>query len=571
MINTLSRKLSQLRHDPVLRRWLVGRLVGRYPGEPSYLPHRPPYLNENAFAGPAGEQSVFSFPILDRSKAPGAIDLPLPGYSYSLCPGEGRALFEFEFEDLETRLAVQRFAWLPLVTGLISPGWVQELWTLWYEMYGQPDNDWNWHPYTAAERAINILTWSARFGLPEPRGETLSTLEIHGDHILNNLEYFGDHHTSNHLSNNGRGLYALGLYLGSTHLADVGSTILVNEAERIFLPSGILREGSSHYHLLLTRNYLFAWLLAEKFGRPEKSQLRQIASNCLAVNPHLSISGHVPLIGDISPDCPPGYLSDSSGQTENWRDTLDDNDRAKLADLEGSVPPLAPETLAEDGWHRFGLGPWHGIWRAQPNGWTTMPGHGHEDCMSFVLNYEGEAIFVDPGRGSYNDTSDANFYKSALAHNSVLVDGQSPFPPNKPYYNDAFRKSVCGPGATLHCDENAIEICHSGFQRISGVKNVCRRWVFDEKRLTILDTVDGKGRRRISQNFVTSNEVLREKGAIILRSKHHQIRISPVAGELNVRPIENWIEYGKGTPANLITMERDARLPYRSETVIEVL
>ena len=89
-------------------------------------------------------------------------------------------------------------------------------------------------------------------------------MQAHAPAILGALEYFGDSYTSNHLANNGRGLFLLGLALGDAASADIGGRILLNEAKRIFLPSGVLREGSTHYHALLARNYAVAAEAARK-------------------------------------------------------------------------------------------------------------------------------------------------------------------------------------------------------------------------------------------------------------------------------------------------------------------
>ena len=32
--------------DPILRCWLVGRALGRFPGEPPFTAHHPPYLSD---------------------------------------------------------------------------------------------------------------------------------------------------------------------------------------------------------------------------------------------------------------------------------------------------------------------------------------------------------------------------------------------------------------------------------------------------------------------------------------------------------------------------------------------
>src|SRR5690606_15729932 len=136
-----------------------------------------------------------------------------------------------------------------------DPAWLTLLWQAWAERFGRPDDGWAWHPYSAAERVVNILDFAQRRGLPAPADHTAALLARHAPAIAERLEYFGEHHTSNHLSNNGRGLYRLGLALGLPAATEMGMRILLAEAERIFAPSGVLREGSSHYHLLLTRNY----------------------------------------------------------------------------------------------------------------------------------------------------------------------------------------------------------------------------------------------------------------------------------------------------------------------------
>jgi hypothetical protein len=214
----------------------------------------------------------------------GPIELPLAGTLLKLNPGDEEGIFGRSFDDIETLLALHRFAWVPLVEGSgVTTSWVQALWDVWRKAFGEPDDGWAWHPYTAAERAINILDLAEAKGLPEPVGETMALLAAHAGVIFKNLEYFGDHDTSNHLANNGRGLYRLGLALDIDWAADAGAKILDQEAKRILMPSGVLREGSSHYHLLIARNYADAWLAARRHGRPEEDSLGGITARMLAV------------------------------------------------------------------------------------------------------------------------------------------------------------------------------------------------------------------------------------------------------------------------------------------------
>ena len=569
MGKNLSRKLIQIKRDPILRRWIYGRLIGRYPGEPVYKRHVPPYLEDLLSNSESHFSGAYNFPIIDSTGVFESVVVPLAGQTFVLSPDEPEAVFLTQFEDLETYLSAQRFAWLPLVPEAVNGAWVQKLWAIWSDQNTQPDTSWNWHPYTVAERAINILFWSCRYGLPEPRQKTFELIEIHGHHILENLEFYGDHHTSNHLSNNGRGLFIIGLYLGLEKFIRIGSSILINEAERIFLGSGILREGSSHYHLLLTKNYLTAWLHAEKFNREEKSQLKQIAKNCLSVIPHLHIENHLPLIGDISPDCPPSYLVGLQMGTSKWSNTLEHNDKKKLTELERTIKPLESIILKHDGWLRYSFGGWQGLWHVAPNGWSYMPGHGHQDCASFELHFKGQALFIDPGRGNYDNRLENEVYRSGKTHNSILVDGLDPYAPNKPYYNNKFRVEQGGSMPILHTQDNRVEVCHGGYCRLRGVNNVTRQWEFGNEKFHVTDIVNGIGRHIITQRLITSLKVWQKSDYFILEGNQRKFKVWFSSGRAELQTITNWSEYGTGTPVTKILNTTRSQLPFKSQITVE--
>ncbi len=313
MFSNFLRKARQVTADPVLRQWLWRRVAGGVAGPGPFTAHRPPYL-EGFGAARTEPADAGVFHPLAALPPVGPIELPLAGTLLKLNPGDESGVFDRPYKDIETLLALHRFSWVPMVEGSgVTASWVQALWDVWRGGFGVPGKSWAWHPYTAAERAINILDLAETKGLPEPVEETAALLAVHAETIFKNLEYFGEHNTSNHLANNGRGLYRLGLALGIDWAADAGAKILEQEAKRILMPSGVLREGSSHYHLLITRNYADAWLAARAFGRPEEDALRDWAVKALAVIPWLILPGGMPLIGDVSPDCPPEHLLSLAG------------------------------------------------------------------------------------------------------------------------------------------------------------------------------------------------------------------------------------------------------------------
>ena len=570
MTQAVFRKIRQLRDDPVLRRWLLARLTGQTPGEPAFQAHRPPYLAGQLPLPPEQPVPATLFKEIPADPPKGPIDLPLAGEAIRVTPGEETALFQETFSDLETSLALHRFSWIPLLGDDTDPAWVQALWTAWHQQFANPAPGWPWHPYTAAERAVNLLQFGRRQGLPGPLDKTLSTLAAHAPAIAASLEYFGDHHTGNHLSNNGRGLYLSGLYLGLGKAADLGGEILIEEAKRIITPIGMLREGSSHYHLLVTRNYLQCWLAAMAFQRPETNDLRDIAKRCLSVLPLLRLPGGLPLIGDISPDCPPDHLMGLLGGESGWTQSLNSEEKQSLMELRNDIETINADVLVADGWLQAGVAPWSGLWHAAPQGWSAMPGHGHQDVGGFELHYAGNPVFVDPGRGAYGEDGEAALYRSGAAHNTLLVDGQDPYPSNRPYYDEGFRSKVCGDKPILLREGNKIRLSHGGYNRLPGVCTVHRDWHFEGGTMTLTDRVEGSGRHDISRLLVTPLAVEANGTEAVLTGAGRACRITADA-DISVHPCTRWTAYGQGVPASRLVLQASVKLPWEGRITVEAL
>lgn len=544
MISGLVNKARQLHADPVLRSWFAGRLTGRWPGEPAFTAHRPPYLME--YPPLAAEASSGNFSELANEEPDRPLEIQLAGRALILEPGDERALFERSFEDIEILLALHRFAWLPLLEREDNSAWVNAIWRAWADTYSRPSAHWAWHPYTAAERAINLLVFAERKGLPGPVDQTLAILAAHGPAIAERLEYFGDHHTSNHLANNGRGLFLLGLMLGLPDCADLGGRILLEEAKRIFSPSGMLREGSSHYQALLAANYGQCAQAAERFGRGEAGALNDIAGRARAAAACLMLPGGFPLVGDISPDLEPEILLKALSLEENKE--------------------AAP--LAADGWHRLDIGNWSGLWHASPEGFSHMPGHGHQDCGGFELHYGDEPVFIDPGRGAYGEAGEAAHYRSARVHNTLQVDGADPFPPNKPYYDAVFRRHVSGAPPCVSRTENTLHLAHEGFNRLKGVSVVERDWAFSEDSMILRDRVEGRGRHGLSRLLVTPLNVMRDGDGLVLQGRKAAFRLK-VDGAVDVKAMTRWRAYGRGEPVSAIRITNAASLPWSGQLTLE--
>jgi hypothetical protein len=580
MFTSLARKTRQVAADPVLRKWLVRRLTGGAASPSPFAAHRPPYLNgvpgpDSQDTQPQAPPEAFE-PLGTKTPAEPpveSIELPLPGLTLRLEPGAEKDVFTRSYGDMETLLALHRFAWVPLLETFDAnaAAWTQALWDVWRRSFSRPGKDWAWHPYTAAERAINLLDLARIHGLPGPVDETVSLLADHATEIHRRLEYFGDHDTSNHLSNNGRGLFRIGLALGLNWAARAGAEILDREAARIFMPSGVLREGSSHYHLLVARNYADAWLAALRHGRPEEEAFLIITRKALAVVPWLILPGGMPLVGDISPDCPPEHLLGLAGLESGWVAGLGDDDRAAILAQIEKTRPADNEELAQDGWLRFSRGPWSGLWHTAPGGWPQAPGHGHQDTGGFELHFDGTPVFVDPGRGAYGEDGEAAHYRSSLVHNTVTVDGTDPYPNNKPYYDDAFRRDIAGPAPELNGGGDEVVLGHHGFGRFKGLGSLRRQWRFTNDAMTLTDTLEGDGRHLVTRRFATPLEAEAGAGGVVLKGGGRTFHLNSPDASAAVREITLWRAYGSGRLGSLIEFTTEAQLPWTGEIRLEVL
>lgn len=564
--SAIVRKARRLTKDRVLRRWLLSR-SWRKRTPPVFDAHRPPYLKDVLPLHPEAiaPAATAAFRSLRGGTPRRSVDIPLPGEPVRLSPGEAGLLFTRPYDDIETQLAVYRFAWLPLLDGAIEPGWVETLWQEFAERLGTPDTDWAWHPYTATERAINILDYGSRYGLPGSVDDTLSLLNRHTTAIAGRLEYFGDHNTSNHLSNNGRGLYRLGLELGLPAARDMGLRILLAEADRIFLRSGVLREGSTHYHLLLTRNYMDVFLAARTHGRPEADRLGELAKQAFAVLPQFLLGGGLPLVGDVSPDSPPAFLAcllPGGDLHDGWAANLSAVDRAAVQRLRDSARGVSTSHLMADGWTRYVAGEWSALWHVAPGGWAPMAGHAHQDTGSFELHWGTTPLFVDPGRGTYGDGGEAAFFVSALAHNTLTIAGHDPYPPNKPYYEEEFRRNVCGLPPRVQQQRDGLSISFDGFRRLRGAGSAERSFSFQRDALTISDTLQGTARLPTVRRLHTPWSTTLVDGSAIITTPIGRFRVEAET-PLTVREGKRWTAYGVAEPAHIIEADAAVQLPAR--------
>lgn len=500
------RKIVEILSNRDLRHWLLWK--ARHPRDHGrrLQQSRPPYLEISTpqWTTPDRLELPKLPPFLSsvHSSQPPLVNLA--SCSISLGDFSNETIFSKRFDDTEDTFAIHRFGWiLPLLNdGLISTENAAAILLRWIQNVPSPPEA--LHPYTISERFAHWGIFLCRSQCHEYWDQKTTSILIKSVNeqallLLNNLEHYEEDLTGNHLANNARGLLWAALITGNTDFAKAGELIAMNELDRIVSTDGMLREGSSHYQFLITRNYFEMWWLSKilhlnNLANVSTERLPRMAYGCRFLRPQ----GQWPHIGDISPDAPPTWFNqvpeavEFAIESEHARETVPANGWA--ANFFVSVPALRDATSGQLGdftrLDQFGFSL---LVHTSRHGHPFLPGHGHCDAGSAVAFWNRQPLLVDRGRATYT-AQDRNAL-STWFHNGIIIDGEE---------LEFLPRGVFGPnyihhrtGAPPHVrlTDHKIEIFHSGL----ALKKIFVTRSFEIKSDSVLihTTIEGKGRREV--------------------------------------------------------------------------
>ena len=575
---------------------------------------RPPYLPEallDAVTGRAAEGRLPDAPVarvsLDQAvAAPARLSLATADFPAASVRG-----WDVASNDLEDAYALHRFGWMVCwLAERPGPATVRDATEHvldWIRSGPRDRRHVAWQSYNVSERMVHwlllLLVAETQAPLAAPEAATIrESILCQADHLLGHLEYHGPDRTNNHLLNNGRALYMAGALLGSPSHATVGRAILVEESGARFSPSGFLAEGSSHYHLLLTRALLeVLWtarwtgdaLLAEALDKPTAAAIR--CARFFVASPGCSL----PLFGDVSPDSPPEWLRElpsvtqaqpeTDAETEGvgwhslWRPLIS----AQRLLLESPTPDERDTRgmlgYPDAGWYRCLMPLYAVFWRAAVPATVIESCHAHHDLGSFELHVGGHPVVVDPGRSTYRPTADGLTWRGARSHNSLVVDGWEPGV-TRGFNGHAVMLDAYG-RHQLHVDYverggmAEFEICWRGFERIAGLGAWRRRFFLADDTIRVEDLIEGEGRHRIESffHFHPTVALVRNADEVMLDAPGASVRLRWTCPQLQsveafrMGVLEDGVptgryapRYGATVPAWTLRFRQVAPLPLRS-------
>ena len=415
------------------------------------------------------------------------------------------------FSDPEDTFAAHRFGWtLPMLRaqGARASERLVELALAWQADHPQEPGAPGWDSYSVAERTVHWCYLLACVSNPTTEAILLEGVRAHAAFLRAHLEFRGES-TNNHLINDGRALYHAGVVADDASLRGVGRHLVDYGAAQMFV-SGFLREGASHYHLLLCRTFAELLVAARAAGDDDWSDgLCEQVEEMIRAAIFFATPTGPRLYGDLSPDVEPSFLSwsdpdavhssPSDHPDHGWRGLLS----GRLPLVEGAAEP---GTAARAGYYRARVGQWDWAAFVNPLGYVAPWSHAHADLGSFVLDWGGQPLLVDCGRSTYAPSSLGDYGRSVRSHNGVSIDRHEPcvthglngvVPILAPAYHGRPPRTTFHPSS----HEMRLRVTHDGFGRLGSGLTYAREVMLDDARCQVTDVIGGRGRRSIETFF----------------------------------------------------------------------
>lgn len=476
-----------LRIATAVRRWAGYATIARFAPPHTYGKRRP-------FALPAVEGPFEAVPgFLKRIP-------PLPGHSkpVSRTLAELRPPPPLVGEDIERWHSLHRWGWMiGALDNVLAEPEIPLYASTWAADFSGKPEDAAWESYSLSERIANICVLAAiHNGLRD--AASLETALLQWAHLLDRrLECYGQR-TNNHVLNNARALYLLGAFADLVYYRTLARALLA-EWLAVLVPGGCLREGSSHYHLLVLRwlNDVL-WAARSCADRETIATVEPIVSAMRDVGRLLVTEpGACVRVGDVSPDITPRALRDFTTRAygdEAWPDP----------------PAIGLHHRGE--WWRWQSDDAVIVWRLPSSPTPPHPTHAHADLTSFTLTVHGEPVVIDSGRYDYTRSPQGMFGTTAVAHSVLLLDG---FGPVAAAIGAIDARAIHRTSLEVHSDGAPhgarLVIRHNGFARVARDVHHERSFDVQPGSVRIVDRLDGRGAHSVSlvfplgPDFVVSN------------------------------------------------------------------
>lgn len=217
--------------------------------------------------------------------------------------------------------------------------------------------------------------------------------------------------------------------------------------------SGINKEEAAEYIQFITDFFLLSFIIGEKTNWPFSEEYRkQLNETFTYILSFLDCKSNFPKYGDEDDGKCINFTNDNN--FNNFKSLLTSGSiifkdpvfksKSNGFDLKNyilfgeagklayeSIPDISPIENS-----KFFKDEGHFIFRKQENGreiflhfdaaplgYLSIAAHGHADALSFILNVDGQPVFVDPGTYTYHTEPEwRKYFVGTLAHNTIRIN-----------------------------------------------------------------------------------------------------------------------------------------------------
>ena len=255
--------------------------------------------------------------------------------------------------------------------------------------------------------SLRIIFWIRFIMKHEIQDDQINNiLGKHLTRLFNHVEY---HLLGNHLMENSFALIFGGLYFSNDTIFEKGKTILIKELKEQILDDGGHFEYSPMYHDILLYRLLDVYNLisANEVDHDFQFYLKANIQRMLSWSKQMTFSkGRRAYFNDTIAEIAPSF-----DQLSKY---------AKSLKIESG--PQLP--LSNSGFRKLQNEKAELIIDGGPAGASYIPGHSHNDALSFELYVNENPILVNTGISTYNNSDRRQLERSTLAHNTVSVEGK---------------------------------------------------------------------------------------------------------------------------------------------------
>jgi len=357
-----------------------------------------------------------------------------------------------------------------------------------------------WEPYPTSLRIVNWIKWALQGNEMEPAW--LDSLAMQTRYLRKRLEY---HLLGNHLFANAKALVFAGLYFsgdGAEAWLGKGLSILGRELPEQVLADGGHFERTPMYHAIILGDVLDLINLGRVYGMgsphpgplPGGEGIREgvlgakwfdTAQRMLA---WLKVMCH--------PDGEIGFFNDATlGIAPSLIELESYAERLGVNPVKDSAARLTH--LHESGYIRLQQDEAVALLDVGEISPDYLPGHAHADTLSFELSLFDQRLIVNSGISCYGASGERLRQRGTAAHSTVEIDGENS---SEVWggFRVARRARPFGLKIEQESHKTSVACAHDGYRRLPGSPVHNRRWLLQEGRLIVTDSIQGEFREAVA-------------------------------------------------------------------------